>query len=89
LASLTAKATAAGFDPGPSAPIYLVMLVDESIDEENAEQIEEDIEAGLAFQFFEEAVGYVETNIAVPEPTSLTMALAGIGLLLCRGRRQG
>jgi hypothetical protein len=83
LASLT---TTAG-SLAPSDPIFLVFLVDDSITEENAEEIEEDIEAGLAFQFFEEAVEYVETRVAVPEPASLmAMLVGGMGILLCGQR---
>jgi hypothetical protein len=86
LASLTMTAGSLA----ASDPIFLVFLVDDSIIEENAEEIEEDIEAGLAFQFFEEAVEYVETRVAVPEPASLMAMLAGaVGMMLCGRHLRG
>ena len=85
LASLTA--TAAGLDP--SAPAYLLWLVDSTItSDEMAEQAEESIEAGTAFHFFEEAVAHVETKL-VPEPASIVVAVLGLCGSLCgiRGLR--
>jgi hypothetical protein len=94
VAALTASV--AGMDD--SEPVYLVMLVDQLlVDDDAAEGLEETFEAGGTFYeavgkdfgFYEEAVGYVETNVAVPEPgTGLlgTLAVAGI-LSTCRRRR--
>jgi hypothetical protein len=78
LASLTA--TAAGRDP--SDPVFLVWLVDSSITNDViAEEVEEQIEAGLAFQFFETAVEHVESSL-VPEPATTTVALLGLSVML-------
>jgi hypothetical protein len=77
LASLTA--TAAGLNS--SDPIYFVWLVDFSITNDFiAEDIEGQIEAGTAFPFFEDALGWVESNV-VPEPASLTAAVGGLLIL--------
>lgn len=83
LASL--RATVAGL--APSEPIFLVALVDSSITNEFlAEEAEEAIEAGTAFQFFEQAVAHVEASL-VPEPSSLAIGLLGAVGLLLGGRR--
>ena len=63
------------------------------VDEDAAEELEEALEAGdfivhgKDFRFFEEAVEYVQSTVAVPEPGSLV--LVGIGLLSvgCSRRR--
>ena len=63
----------------PSDPIYLVWLADASITSDLiAEETEEAIEAGLALQYFEQAVGYVESNLAVPEPGCFALAMLAI-----------
>jgi hypothetical protein len=78
-----------------SEPFYLVMLVDQLlVDDDAAEGLEEAIESGTTFYqgkdfaFYEEAVGYVETNVAVPEPgAALLGGWAAAGFLsACRLR---
>jgi hypothetical protein len=84
LASVSAAVTGLA----PSSPVYLALLVDASITNELiAEELEEAIEAGTAFQFFEEAVEYVELRV-VPEPAALTVGLLAVGVLLVGGRLQ-
>jgi hypothetical protein len=75
----------AGLADSPS--IYFVMLKDDLITSESvAEEIEEALELyeeggpdpiveGKNFAFFEEAVEYVETRAAIPEPSSVLLAV--------------
>jgi hypothetical protein len=93
VAALTASV--AGMDD--SEPFYLVMLVDQLlVDDDAAEGLEETFEAGGTFYeavgkdfgFYEEAVGYVETNVAVPEPGAGALGILTAGFLsTCRRRR--
>ena len=70
-----------GSDPG-----FIVWLADSSItDETIAEDTEEDIENGLAFTFFEDAVDHVVS--VVPEPASVVLVLLGVcGVAVKRSR---
>ena len=70
-----------------SEPTYIVFLADGSITNELlAEDAHEDIEAGLAFPFFEEAVGYVQGAV-VPEPASASLvSVAAVWLFRLRRR---
>jgi hypothetical protein len=70
-----------------SDPFTMVWLVDALIvDDEAAEQVEEALEAGTFealgknFAFFEEAVAFVQDNIVVPEPASMTLAVVALAL---------
>jgi len=94
VAALTASV--AGMDD--SEPVYLVMLVDQLlVDDDAAEGLEETFEAGGTFYeavgkdfgFYEEAVGYVETNVAVPEPGAGVLGISAVAgyLSACRRRR--
>lgn len=94
VAALTASV--AGMED--SEPVYLVMLVDQLlVDDDAAEGLEETFEAGETFYeavgkdfgFYEDAVAYVEASVAVPEPgTGLLGILAVAGFLSdCRRRR--
>lgn len=95
VAALTASVTGMN----DSQPFYLVMLVDQLlVDDEAAEGLEETFEAGETFYeavgkdfgFYEEAVAYVEANIAVPEPgTAFLSVLAAAQLLNSCRRRHG
>jgi hypothetical protein len=65
-----------------SEPFYMLWLVDSLIlDEDAAEEVEESLEAGQTFVlgedfgFFEQAVEYVQQNLAVPEPSSALLSL--------------
>jgi hypothetical protein len=85
LISLSAQAN--GLDP--SAPVYFVWLADASITSGLiAEETEEDIEAGLAFTYFEEAAEYVESQVVIPEPNSMVLVVFALGGLavIRRGR---
>ena len=70
-----------------SEPAYLVFLADSSITNQLvAEETHEDIEAGLAFPFFEEAVEYVQGAV-VPEPASASLiSVAAVWLFGLRRR---
>jgi hypothetical protein len=76
---------------------FVVLLVDQLIDtEDDVEDLEEALEALEAgesetaflhskdFAFYEEAVEYVEENIAVPEPSAGVLALVAVGLVALR-----
>ena len=79
---------------------FVVLLVDQLIDtEDDVEDLEVALEAleagngetafldGKDFAFYEAAVEYVETNIAIPEPSAGLLSLAACGLIaLCRFR---
>jgi hypothetical protein len=95
VAALTASV--AGMDD--SEPAYLVMLVDQLlVDDDAAEGLEETFDAGGTFYeavgkdfgFYEEAVEYVEANVAVPEPGAGVLGiLAEAGLLSGCQRQRG
>lgn len=65
---------------------FIVWLADDTItDETIAEDTEELIEDGLAFEFFEEAVDHVAS--VIPEPNTLALALLGVFGAMGRFRR--
>ncbi|MGD9634543.1 MAG: hypothetical protein AB7G28_10730 [Pirellulales bacterium] len=85
-----------------SKPFYLVLLADQLlVDDDAAEGLEETLESGNTFYeavgkdfgFYEEAVEYVQANVAVPEPTTALMAmgiaasLSGLRTRHCAGGR--
>lgn len=74
-----------------SKPFYLVLLADQLLaDDEAAEGLEETFEAGETyfeavgkdFGFYEEAVAYVESNVAVPEPSTLLLSGISVAAIL-------
>ena len=69
-----------------SDPGFIVWLAESSItDETIAEDVEADIENGLAFTFFEDAVDHVVS--VVPEPASVVLVLLGVcGVAVKRSR---
>ena len=70
-----------------SEPVYIVYLADDSIDSGLAAELaEEDIEDGLAYQFFPEAIAYVQSAV-VPEPaTASLISVAAVWLFGLRRR---
>lgn len=95
VAALTASVV--GMDD--SEPVYLVMLVDQLlVDDDAAEGLEETFEAGETFYeavgkdfgFYEEAVEYVEANVAVPEPGANVLGISVVaGFMSACWRRRG
>lgn len=84
LASITAKVG----DLDPSDSIYMVWLANSTITSDLiAEETLELIEEGLAYPYFEEAVDWVGSNVAVPEPGSVSLlfvAVAGAAAVVRR-----
>ena len=74
-----------------SKPFYLVLLADQLlVDDDAAEGLEMTFEdggtfyqaVGKDFGFYQDAVSYVQSNIAVPEPNAALLgAIAAVGLL--------
>jgi hypothetical protein len=74
---------------GPSDPVYFVWLADATITSDLiAEETEEDIEAGLAFTYFEEAAEYVESHVVIPEPDSMALVALALGALAVSRKRR-
>ena len=80
-----------------SNKFFAVLLVDQLIDtEDDLEELEEALEAleegisstaffhGKDFAFYEDAVEFVEDNIAVPEPSAAVLAMLAMGLVTLR-----